>query len=66
MIAVSSASEELYKEFIKFVDDLSKKDALGNFWHGFVFHDCLAYVGLYVAIRVRLRQLQTFCLPKTH
>ena len=66
MKVVSEVSEALYTEFMKFVDDMAKKDDTWKFWHGFVFHDCLAYVGLYVAIRggrwgLRMAALKEMC-----
>ena len=41
----------VYKDFISFVENLACRDDTWKFWYGFVFHDCLAYVGLYLAIR---------------
>ena len=29
----------------------SKKDDIWKFWHGLVFHDCLAYVDLFFSVR---------------
>ena len=41
----------LYNEFMAYVERQVKKDDIWKFWHGFVFHDCLAYVCLFFAVR---------------
>ena len=53
----------LYDEF---VEGQAKLDDNWRFWCGFVFHDCLAYVGLYFAIRggvwgLRMASLKEMC-----
>ena len=48
---VTSEIEVLYNEFMAYVESQVKKDDIWKFWHGFVFHDCLAYVGLFFAVR---------------
>ena len=44
--AIESDCEAVYNDFIAFVKDLASRDDTWKFWYGFVFHDCLAYVGL--------------------
>ena len=44
---LKSEMEVLYNEFMAYVESQVKKDDIWKFWHGFVFHDCLAYVGLF-------------------
>ena len=46
--AIESDCEAVYNDFIAFVKDLASRDGFGM---AFVFHDCLAYVGLYLAIQ---------------
>ena len=58
--------EAMYADFIAFVNDLASKDDTWKFWLGFVFHDCLAYAGLYLAIRggawsLRMASLKEMC-----
>ena len=49
---MESEYESVYKDFIAFVEDLARRDDTWKFWYGFVFHDSLAYDGLYRAIYV--------------
>ena len=63
---LNSVSEDLYNKFIKFILDMAEMDETWKFWHGFVFHDCLAYMGLYTSIRsgnwtLRLSSLKEMC-----
>ena len=51
-IQVTRAIEgAVYNDFIAFEKDLASRDDTWKFRDGFEFHDCLAYVGLYLAIR---------------
>ena len=64
--AMDSDYQSVYKDFIAFVEDLAGRDDTWNFWYGFVVHDCLAYVGLYLAIRggtwsLRMASLKEMC-----
>ena len=64
--AMGSDYESVYKDFISFVEDLASRDDTWKFWYGFAFHDCLAYVGLYLAIcggtwRLRMASLKEMC-----
>ena len=63
---LNSVSEDLYNKFIKFILDMAEMDETWKFWHGFVFHDCLVYIGLYTSIRsgnwtLRLSSLKEMC-----
>ena len=65
-IAMDSEYKTLHDNFIAFVRELASKDDTWKFWHDFVFHDCLAYVGLYYAIRggiwnLRMASLKEMC-----
>lgn len=56
----------LYTGFVSFVEDLASRDDTWRFWHDFLFHDCLAYVGLYLATRggmwnLRMTSLKEMC-----
>lgn len=50
-IGLIGASMKLFDGFMDFVKDQVNRDDNCKFWHDFIFHDCLAYVGLYFAIR---------------
>ena len=63
---MKSDYESVYKDFIAFVEDLARRDDTWKFWYGFVFHDSLVYVGLYLAIRggtwsLRMASLKEMC-----
>ncbi len=48
--AMDSDYECMYEEFNVFLERLCGLDDNWNFWNNFVFHDMLAYVGLYLGI----------------
>ena len=57
---------EVYSGFVSFLTDLRDKDDTWKFWINFLFHDCQAYVGLYISIRggmwtLRLASLKKMC-----
>jgi len=54
----------LYTGFVSFVEDLASRDDTWRFWHDFLFHDCLAYVGLYLATRGGMWNLQMASLKE--
>ena len=63
---LNSVSEDLYNKFIIFILDMADMDETWKFWYGFVFQDCLAYMGLYTSIRsgnwtLRLSSLKEMC-----
>lgn len=65
-VATESECIELYSEFIAFVKEHASTNDTWKFWNDFVFHDCLAYVGLYLAIRggmweLRMASLKEMC-----
>ena len=49
-------------EFLDFVTKQSNQDDTWQFWSQFIFEDCFAYVGLYIAIRTRNWELRMSCL----
>ena len=55
---MESDYESMYKEFNTFIEGLCGLDDTWKFWHNFVFHDMLAYIGLYLAIRGGLWDLR--------
>ena len=64
--ATESECAAIYSGFVSFVSDLASRDDTWKFWHGFLFHDCLAYIGLYLAIRggmwnLRMAILKEMC-----
>lgn len=55
-----------YKNFVAFVEELASRDDTWKFWYDFVFHDCLAYIALYLPIRssswsFRIASLKEMC-----
>ena len=63
---VDSLLSDDHQNFQSFIKDCCKKDDTWKFWAQFVFEDCLAYIGLYLAVqnhnwkpRVTNLQLQT-------
>ena len=48
--AIESVSDAVCSGFVAFVRDLGNKDNTWKFWCDFLFHDCMAYSGLYLAI----------------
>ena len=64
--ATESECAAIYSGFVSFVSDLASRDDTLKFWHGFLFHDCLAYIGLYLTIRggmwdLRMASLKEMC-----
>ena len=64
--SMESDYESMYKEFNTFIEGLCGLDDTWKFWHNFVFHDMLAYIGLYLAIRgglwdLRMASLKEMC-----
>lgn len=49
-------------EFLEYVEKQSSEDDTWQFWKQFVFKDCFAYVGLFIAIRCRNWDLRMSCL----
>ena len=52
--------------FMSFLSKLANDDSTWKFWYDFMFHDYLAYVGLYLAIRggmwtLRVASLKEMC-----
>ncbi len=56
--AMESDHECMYEEFNTFMDGLCGLDVTWKFWYNLVFHDKLAYIGLYLAIHGGLWDLR--------
>ena len=61
-LAMESELSSTYAGFKQFVERLAEIDDMWRFWNAFVFRDCFAYIGLYVAIRGGLWNLRVASL----
>ena len=51
--------DTFYGDFMKFVEEQCSKNLTWKFWSQYVFHDCLAYITLHLAIRTGKWSLRT-------
>ena len=54
----STPAKGIYKHFLTFLQSRSSCDHLWLFWVRFVLEDCMAYLGLFIAVRSRNWQLR--------
>ena len=48
-----------YEKFLSFIKTYSEQDDTWKFWAKFVLQDCIAYIGLYLAIRCNKLELKS-------
>ena len=61
---VDSLLSDDHQNFQSFIKEYCKKDDTWKFWAQFVFEDCLAYIGLYLAVRNHNWKLRVTCLKQ--
>ena len=61
---VDSILSDEHVNFQSFITERCQEDDTWKFWAQFVFEDCLAYIGLYLAIRNHKWKLRVACLKQ--
>lgn len=53
------SENDLYHDFQVYITTCGKEDNTWKYWSQFVFKDCMAYIGLYLAIRLETTSSQS-------
>lgn len=61
---VDSILSDEHVNFQSFITERCQEDDTWKFWAHFVFEDCLAYIGLYLAVRNHKWRLRVACLKQ--